>query len=133
VAKEAVITIVKSGLDILVVKKIDDGGQSLMSDQWHLPGETKQAGESNEETVVRGIREETRILVTAIRFLTNSITPKETLLYWYECEALSRDVVPGDDAVDAKFVPKTEVSSVCSTYSVEMWPEFIKQYFGLVD
>lgn len=57
-AKEAVVSIVTSGDEVLVVKKKDDDGKSLMSNQWHLPGETIHPSETEEEAVHRGIFEE---------------------------------------------------------------------------
>lgn len=131
--KEAVCSIVKHGSDILIVKKVDDGGKSLISGQWHLPGETKKLGETNEQAVARGILEEAAIFVTGIRFLIDSVTPKETLLHWYECDAESRNIIPGDDVVEARFVPKSEVSIVCSSFSIQMWPKKIRKYFDLND
>lgn len=76
--KEAVVTVVEFENGVLIVKKVDDG-KSLMSNKWHLPGETKLGNETDEETVKRGIFEEAGIIVTGIIYLTSSTTPKKNL------------------------------------------------------
>ncbi|KKW02688.1 MAG: hypothetical protein UY36_C0004G0004 [Parcubacteria group bacterium GW2011_GWA1_49_11] len=133
VRKEAVVTIVEFGDEVLVVKKVDDDGASLMSDKWHLPGETKQDGEPDEYAVRRGIYEEASVLVTGIVYVASSRTPKDTSLKWYRCKALSRQIVPGDDVVDGKWVDRKNVPYVCDKVSVELWPKEIREYFRLVD
>lgn len=130
--KEAVVSIVESGNEVLLVKKIKDG-TSLMSDKWHLPGETKIDGEPDEEAVHRGLREETRILVAKPVYLTTSKSPKGTLLKWYRCEALTRQLIPGDDAVDAQWADKDNVANVCDAEAVAMWPQAIREYFRLIN
>jgi len=130
--KEAVVTIAEFGDEVLIVKKVDDG-TSLMSGKWHLPGETKISGESDQEAVRRGLQEETRVLVTGIVYLTSSESPKGTLLKWYRCVALTRQIIPGDDVVGGQWVDKDNVALVCDTESVVMWPEVIRKYFRLVD
>lgn len=55
--KEAVVTVAEFGDEVLIVKKVNDG-TSLMGDKWHLPGETKNDGEADEDAVKRGILEE---------------------------------------------------------------------------
>ena len=132
VRKEAVITIAEFGDEVLIVKKVDDG-TSLMSDKWHLPGETKNGDEPDEKAVRRGILEEAGVLVTGIVYLTTSESPKGTLLKWYRCDALTRLIIPGDDAVDGQWADKDNVAYVCDTEAVAMWPQEIRKYFGLVD
>ena len=71
--------------------------------------------------------------MTILGHLVDSKSLKDTPLHWYECEARSRNIVPGDDVVEAKFVPKFEVPKICSETAVSMWPIAIKNYFGLID
>lgn len=130
--KEAVVSIVESGNEVLLVKKIKDG-TSLMSDKWHLPGETKIDGESDEEAVKRGILEETGVFVTGAVYLISSKSPKGTLLKWYKCAALTRHITPGDDAVAGQWADIENVAYVCDREAVAMWPEVIRKYFRLID
>lgn len=131
--KEAVISIVELGNEVLVVKKVDDGGESLMSGKWHLPGETKKEGETDEMAVQRGVLEEAGVVVARAVYLTSSESPKGTLLMWYRCETLTRQLIPGDDAVDAQWADKDNVAYVCDPEAVAIWPQAIREYFRLIN
>lgn len=131
--KEAVVSIVELGNEVLVVKKVDDGGKSLMSGKWHLPGETKKEGETDEMAVQRGVLEETGVIVAGAVYLTSSESPKGTLLKWYKCTALTRPIIPGDDAVDGQWAGIENVAYVCAEEAVAMWPQAIREYFRLIN
>jgi len=58
--QEAVVTIVENGNDVLLVKKAELPGH-WFSGKWHIPGETLEDGESDNEGMLRGIMEEAGI------------------------------------------------------------------------
>ncbi len=129
--KEAVAAIVydKNSGRILVGKKKSDSDGSLRG-QYHLPGETIEFGESDEEALIRGMKEEASIEVKVLRYLGSHITPKKTKVRWYECQPLTKKISFGSDLTEVLWVPKRKVVRVCSPKSVALWPKEIKEYFS---
>ncbi|MEM6691807.1 MAG: NUDIX domain-containing protein [Planctomycetota bacterium] len=61
-----------------------------------LPGGTMEAGESEEQTLVREMKEELSIDVSPVRLCWRSITPWGTTLAWWQAD-LDPDVTPVPD------------------------------------
>ncbi|MGX8797441.1 NUDIX hydrolase [Fusibacter sp. JL298sf-3] len=105
--------VVYLGNSVLMLKKLNG--------DWVLPKGTIEDGETNEETAVREVREETMIkarIVTPIgetsyRFKNfwsnNNIVEKK--VYWYLMEAITTAAKPQREEgfVDAKFIHKDSV------------------------
>ncbi len=129
--KKAVAAIVydKNSGRVLVGRKTSDSNGSLTG-QYHLPGETIEPGESDEEALIRGMKEEAGIEVKVLRYLASHITPKKTKVRWYECEPLSDDISFGSDLTEVLWVPKEKVIHICSSKSILLWPKEIKEYFS---
>jgi len=64
-----------------------------------------------------------------LRYIGEHRTPKHTLVKWYECVPITFEVIAGDDAVDAKWIPRKEVITCCPK-AVPFWSEEIKNYFS---
>ena len=129
--KEAVAAIVydKNSGRVLIGRKKSDSNGSLKG-QYHLPGETIEIGESDEEALIRGMKEEAGIKVKVLRYLSSHITPKKTKVRWYECEPLSCDISFGSDLTEVLWVPKEKVAHICSSESILLWPKEVKEYFS---
>lgn len=127
--KEAVAMVVHDGQGNVLVgqKRVDFG--SLLSGQNHLPGETKETDETDEQAIVRGIMEEAGVGVVIVRYLASHVTPKGTTVRWYECRAEETDLAPSSDLEKVFWVPLEQVVEVCSTKSVDLWPEEVKILF----
>lgn len=126
--RRAVVAVVRKDGRVLMGKKKKDG-ISLLSGQWHIPGETLEANETDEQGLIRGIMEETGIQVRPGKFLGSHKTPKGTRVNWYECEPESVDIRAGSDIEEVRWVPFEEVQSVCHESAVSLWPIEIRQYF----
>jgi ADP-ribose pyrophosphatase YjhB (NUDIX family) len=133
VRKEAAAGVVRRLVDgeemVLIVKKIEDG--SLLSGQWSLVGETREIGDKSlEDTIVRGIEEETGVRARVVGGLGEHVTPKGTPVRWFLCETGMAELVPGDDATGARWVSRRCVREECDMRNVEMWPDEVKEYFS---
>lgn len=128
--RRAVVGLVKYDGDILLGKKTDSV-EGLLSGKWHVPGETLEPEEDFESALVRGIFEEAGIVVEILKYLAFHRSPKNTLVKWYECRALSRDILPGSDLEEVKWVPRNEVASICAIEGKNLWPREIRDYFQI--
>lgn len=129
-AREAVAVIVKWNDKILVVKK-NEGSEGFLSGKWHIPGETLEEGEDDITGLLRGIREEAGIKIAVIKYLSSSMTPRGTIVRWYECISLTTDIIAGSDVSEAKWVLRDEVKNICDNEAISLWPKEIKRYFGV--
>ena len=96
---------------------------------WGFPKGHVEAGETDEQALVRGIREEAGIDITVGKYLAPYITPTGKKAKWYECFAKTDNIIPGSDLEDAKFVPKEQVLKIVSK-RVPLWPKEIIEYFS---
>jgi 8-oxo-dGTP pyrophosphatase MutT (NUDIX family) len=128
VERKAVIAIVPHNGKILMGKK-KDGSEGMMSGKWHIPGETLELGETDEQGLIRGIMEEAGIEVKPGKYVGSHITPKGTIVNWYECEPLSSDITAGSDLEGVMWVPFGEVLVVCHERAISLWPEEVVEYF----
>ena len=126
--RKAVVALVNYNGNILLGKKLD-GAEGFLSGKWHIPGETLEIGETDEEGLIRGIMEEAGIEIKVLRYLASHRTPKHTLVKWYECEALTYDIRAGSDLSEVRWVPKNEVMGMCHNRAKTLWPQQIQEYF----
>jgi len=125
--KRAVVAIVNYKGKVLVGRK-NDNSKKFLAGKWHLPAESVEGRESDEEALVRGIREEASIDIEVGRYVGKDTTPSGKEARWYECSALSDRIIPGGDLEAVAWVPKREVLAFIGKRTVS-WPEEMKKYF----
>ena len=108
-------------------KKLDSEG--TMSGKWHVPGETLEKGETDEQGLIRGIVEEAGIKIRPGKYLGSHKTPKGTIVKWYECEPLTPDITAGSDLEKVKWVPFGKVRRMCHKNAISLWPQEVLEYF----
>lgn len=94
--------------------------------EWSLPGGRQELGETVEEAAVREVREETRLAITGVRFLTvvdlierdgaGVVTTHYTLIDFVAL-AGPGEAVPGDDAAAVGWFTRAE------TAGLRLWRE----------
>lgn len=126
--RKAVVALINYDGNILLGKKLD-GAEGFLSGKWHIPGETLENGETDEEGLIRGIMEEAGIEIKVSKYLASHRTPKHTLVKWYECEALTYNIRAGSDLSGVRWVPKSEVIGMCNDRAKTLWPQQIQEYF----
>ncbi|MEK6915907.1 MAG: NUDIX hydrolase [Nanoarchaeota archaeon] len=128
-SKHAVVAVVNYHDKILLGKKKQDSPKFLAG-EWHIPGENVEDNESDQEALIRGIKEEAKLEITVGKYLGKHTTPtSQKEARWYECFASDSQVVCGSDLGDIKWVPRNEVLSHCGSKVTTLWPENIKKYF----
>jgi 8-oxo-dGTP diphosphatase len=127
--EHAVVAVVNYQDKILLGKKRRDS-LKFLAGEWHIPGETVEDGELDQEALKRGIKEETGLEITVGRYLGNHTTPtSQREIKWYECYATTDKVVVGSDLEDIRWVKRNEVLIYCSPRAIELLPEEIQNYF----
>lgn len=124
--KRAVAAIVENSGKIVLGKKIQNSDGTLQG-EWHIPGETVENNETDEEALRRGIKEEIGIEVDIISFIGSHQTPKGTLVNWYHCKTNSVNLVVGSDLEDARWVAVEEALDLSGELSKSMWPESVRE------
>jgi len=126
----AVSGIVNYNGEILIGKKRGDSPKFL-SGEWHIPGETIEGHESDEEALRRCFLQEANLEITVGKYLCSSITPSsKEENRWYECFSETNKVVPGSDLEEIKWVLKKDTINHCGEKAVRLWPQEIKDYFS---
>ncbi len=95
--------------DVLIIKR----GKAPFKGEWSIPGGRLEFGERIRDAVIREVREETGVEIELIGLLDvfDAITPDEDLsmphmvIIDYVAEWTAGEPRPGDDAVEAEFVP----------------------------
>ena len=72
--KHAVVAVVNCRDKILLGKKRKDSPKFLAG-EWHIPGETVEDGESDQEALIRGMREEAGLEIEVGKYLGSHATP----------------------------------------------------------
>ncbi len=129
--KKAVAGIVENDGKIVLGKKRTHP-ESTLSGEWHLPGETVEGEETDQETLIRGIQEEAGIKVEIIRFVGSHETPKGNVVNWYLCGASDTNLVVGSDLEEVQWVPIAEVLELSGETAKMMWPKEVKEMFARV-
>jgi NADH pyrophosphatase NudC (nudix superfamily) len=125
----AVIAVVHCNDKVLLGKKRSDI-EHFFAGRWHVPSETVEEGESDEDALIRGIMEEAGIKVKVGKFIGSHLSPTNKNVFWYECFADSDDVCAGSDLEDAKWVPKEKVMEICGERVQSFWSEEVVNYFS---
>jgi hypothetical protein len=79
------------------------------------------------------MKEETGLVINVISLLAKSIRKRNKTEYrvgWYLCYSNSRNqvIVPGGDLIEASFVPKKDVFTICDSKTSSLWPPEIILY-----
>lgn len=126
----AVVAIVIYDGKVLIGKKRSDSPKKLAG-QWHVLGETIQEDETDEQALIRGVKEEADLEIKVGKYIASHTTPtSKSEARWYECFADTSQVNYSSDLEDIKWVPKNDVLRLCSKRAVSLWPEEIIDYFS---
>jgi ADP-ribose pyrophosphatase YjhB (NUDIX family) len=108
----AVVAIINYKDKILVGKK-KSNSEKVLAGRWHIPGETIIGNETDEQALIRGMKEETGLTITVGKYIGSSITPtSKSEARWYECFADTDKVTPGSDLEKLTWIDK-ETSLYC--------------------
>jgi len=124
----AVIAVINYNGKIVLGKKRPDS-KKFLAGMWHVPGENVENGESDEATIIRGVREELGLKVKVGKYIGKHLTPTGKEARWYECFANSDNAIPFSDIEEIKWVSKKEVLNICSERVCSSWPKEIISYF----
>ncbi len=125
----AVVAIINYKDKILIGKKRTDSRKFLRG-EWHVPGETVENDETDEQALIRGMRQETGLDITMGKYVGSSITPtSQKEARWYECFVKTDSVNPGSDLEELRWVDKKDVLSECSSKTIQLWGKDIISYF----
>jgi len=130
IKNRAVVAIVNYNGLVLIGKKRKDS-HKFLAGEWHIPGENVEGDESDEEALIRGMREEASLDIRIGEYIASHKTPtsrKEAR--WYECFADTNEVKCGSDLEELKWVTKNEVLKTCSERAYSLWPREIIEYFS---
>jgi 8-oxo-dGTP pyrophosphatase MutT (NUDIX family) len=128
---KVVVGIVENKGHILIGKKAPTPGHRL-DGAWHIPGGRIQQEESEEQALIREIKEEAGIDIVVEKFLDELIIENAAvLLRWYYCTSKNNNPAPGDDVVEVKFVPKEHISKILDPRAIATFPPKVRGYFQL--
>jgi len=124
-----VAAIVENDEKFLLGKKRSDS-TGMLSGEWHIPGETVEGEESDQEAIARGIQEEAGIAVKMVRFICSHQTSKGTLVNWYFCKAGGTNLIVGSDLEEVRWATLSEVLALSGKTARSLWPKEIQEMFG---
>ena len=126
--KTAVVGVVEHEGKVLMGKKVKI--DHVFSGGWHIPSGKIQVGETAEEAVIREMKEEAGIDVKVKKLLDESFFAETGLLVkWYLCSPITRDIKPGEDLAEVKFVTKDEARKIAHPKAIFNWPQKVMEFF----
>ena len=129
--EEVVVALVEDGGEILIGRKVPAEGH-FFDGAWHIPSGHVEPGETDEQAVVREVREEAGIAVRVQRRLACKDLPDLGYrVRWYVCRPLNRQVKAGSDLAEVVFVTRAEALRRFPPKARPTWPPEIVEYFGL--
>ncbi|MDD4983778.1 MAG: NUDIX domain-containing protein [Candidatus ainarchaeum sp.] len=127
-----VVGIVENNGQILIGKKAPTPGHRL-DGAWHIPGGRLHKDETEELALIREIREEAGLDIIVKDFIDEIIFENgKVLIRWYHCSSENCNPIPGDDLVEAKFVPKSDILKVLDQRAISSFPPKVLEYFLLL-
>jgi len=111
--KKIVLGIVTNSGKILVVRRKEKENNLL----WQFPGGEREEGETDEQAVLREIREETGVESNIIKCLGNRVHPytDREIGYW-ACDYISGGInISDDDLAKAKWIKISEIKKYFTT------------------
>jgi len=102
-----------AGVEVLLIRR----GKPPRAGEWSIPGGRQEWGESVRETAEREILEETGVTVGGLKLLdvvdgisraNGGVTAHWTLVD-FRADWVAGEARPGDDAIEAKWVPVSEI------------------------
>lgn len=130
--KRAVVALIIQNESILLGKKRTDAEDPL-GGMWHIPGGKANLGESDETALKREMIEEFGVKIVVDRLLSESVQFRdgaEFRLGWFLCrmDGEDQEITPGDDVIEASFVPKEKAFSFCDPKASAAWPKEVREY-----
>ena len=110
---EVIIGIVIKGTNVLIVKRKEGEGNL----RWQFPGGCPENQETEEQTLIRELYEETGCCIRPIKLIEQKLHPytKKIISYW-ACQYISGDLcVNDDDLEEARWVEKYELNNYFTT------------------
>ena len=111
--KKIVLGIVTNSEKILIVRRKEKEKNLL----WQFPGGEREIGETDEQAVLREIKEETGVESSIIKCLGDRIHPytNREMSYW-ACDYISGGIsISDDDLAEAKWINITEIKEYFTT------------------
>lgn len=101
------------GAEVLLIRR----GKAPRAGEWSIPGGRQEWGETVREAAAREVMEETGVTVSRLRFLevvdgisrTDGVVTGHWTLVDFRADWAEGEPRAGDDAIDAKWVPVSEL------------------------
>lgn len=96
-------------------------GQPPLQDRWSLPGGRVEHGERLHDALVRELREETGLIVRPgplVEVVELMGPERHYVVHDFLCSVVEGDLLAGDDARDARWVPLTRMATYDVTEAV---------------